>query len=137
MKTIKCERESRCIYADEENDHFDYVLGFRIKISDGTDIYCDDYEMSRESSEEDIQVRCFVYNKDGVGYVVEDFSFTDEDVFEDYSKFKIVEDVCNHEDYPCCGCSLESYPMCTERAIPLCKEGRVRILGDYVPDPIF
>ena len=43
----------------------------------------------------------------------------------------MVKDVCNHEDYPCCGCSRESYPMEQSDARALAKEGKVKIVGKY------
>ena len=49
------------------------------------------------------------------------------------SDYVLVVDVCHHEDYPCCGCSSEEYPMRKERAKEYESEGRIRILGDYDP----
>lgn len=52
------------------------------------------------------------------------------------ASYLLVKDICNCEDYPCCGHSQEAYPMYAPDARELAKKGRVRIIGDYNP-PIF
>ena len=49
------------------------------------------------------------------------------------SDYVLVRDICRHEDYPCCGCSTDAYPMESERAKEYQSEGRIEILGDYDP----
>lgn len=51
------------------------------------------------------------------------------------TRYLLVKDVCGHEDYPCCGCSLEAYPMAESDARRLARAHKVKILGKYhVPD---
>lgn len=51
--------------------------------------------------------------------------------------YVMVKDICNHEDYPCCGCSRESYPMDATDAKILAKEGKVKIVGKYRPTSFY
>ena len=48
-------------------------------------------------------------------------------------RYLLVRDICNCEDYPCCGHTSESYPMIDEDARELAKAGKVKILGEYRP----
>ena len=47
------------------------------------------------------------------------------------TRYVLVRDVCNHEDYPCCGCSQEAYPMEESSARELARKHRVKIVGKY------
>lgn len=47
--------------------------------------------------------------------------------------YVLVKDICKHEDYPCCGCSSEAYPMEESDARTLAKEHKVKILRKYRP----
>lgn len=49
------------------------------------------------------------------------------------SKYVFVADICKHEDYPCCGCCKDGYPMKRERANELVDDGLIKILGEYNP----
>ena len=45
------------------------------------------------------------------------------------SDYVLVVDVCNHEDYPCCGCSREEYYLSRIEAERLLNQGKIRILS--------
>lgn len=47
------------------------------------------------------------------------------------SSYVLVQDVCGHEDYPCCGCSLDPYAMPESDARRLERAHKVKIIRNF------